>query len=55
MQDKIFVEPMQIPNEEYTQTLVNYAIADQLPDCDGFTPIPGCATQPARYPWPAGR
>ena len=33
MQDKIFVEPMQIPNEEYTQTLVNYAIADQLPDC----------------------
>ena len=24
---------MQIPNEEYTQTLVNYAIADQLPDC----------------------
>ena len=23
MQDKIFVEPMQIPNEEYTQTLVN--------------------------------
>lgn len=33
MQDKVFVEPMQIPNEEYTQTLVNYAIADQLPDC----------------------
>ena len=33
MQDKIFVEPMQIPNEEYTQTLVNYAIAGQLPDC----------------------
>jgi len=32
-QDKVFVEPMQIPNEEYTQTLVNYAIADQLPDC----------------------
>ena len=33
MQDRIFVEPMQIPNEEYTQTLVNYAIANQLPDC----------------------
>lgn len=33
MQDKVFVEPMQIPNEEYTQTLVNYAIANQLPDC----------------------
>ena len=33
MQDRIFVEPMQIPNEEYTQTLVNYAIAGQLPDC----------------------
>lgn len=33
MQDKIFVEPMQIPNEEYTQTLVNYTIAGQLPDC----------------------
>lgn len=33
MQDKVFVEPMQIPNEEYTQTLVNYAIAGQLPDC----------------------
>lgn len=33
MQDKVFVEPMQIPNEEYTETLVNYAIADQLPDC----------------------
>lgn len=33
MQDSIFVEPMQIPNEEYTQTLVNYAIANQLPDC----------------------
>ena len=32
-QDRIFVEPMQIPNEEYTSTLVNYAIADQLPDC----------------------
>ena len=27
-QDKVFVEPMQIPNEEYTQTLVNYAIAE---------------------------
>ena len=37
MQDKIFVEPMQIPNEEYTQTLVNYAIADQLPDCGMVT------------------
>ena len=33
MQDKVFVEPMQIPNEQYTETLVNYAIADQLPDC----------------------
>ena len=33
MQDRIFVEPMQIPNEEYTQTLGNYAIANQLPDC----------------------
>lgn len=33
MQDRIFVEPMQIPNETYTETLVNYAIADQLPDC----------------------
>ena len=33
MQDKIFVEPMQIPVEQYTETLVNYAIADQLPDC----------------------
>ena len=32
-QDKVFVEPMQIPNEEYTQTLVNYAIANKLPDC----------------------
>ena len=32
-QDKVFVEPMQIPNEEYTQTLVNYAIANNLPDC----------------------
>ena len=32
MQDKVFVEPMQIPNEQYTETLVNYAIADQLPD-----------------------
>ena len=31
MQDKVFVEPMQIPNEQYTETLVNYAIADQLP------------------------
>ena len=33
IQDKVFVEPMQIPNEEYTQTLVNYAIANNLPDC----------------------
>ena len=33
MQDKVFVEPMQIPNEQYTETLVNYAIANQLPDC----------------------
>ena len=32
-QDKIFVEPMYIANEEYTETLVNYAIAGNLPDC----------------------
>ena len=37
MQDKVFVEPMQIPVEQYTETLVNYAIANKLPDsCQGF-------------------
>ena len=33
IQDKVFVEPMQIPVEQYTETLVNYAIANSLPDC----------------------
>ena len=51
MQDKVFVEPMQIPNEQYTETLVNYAIADQLPDC-GMVNENSVLISPATASWP---